>query len=882
MSILSLALWREEDGFDDRPWYMAPEGPPRFVRGAAHLTAVLALVILGGWIFGLEWMQSLVRGAPRVVPLTALAFLISSAALLAGVRLAARPEGPGRGRDRVVYVGGALAMLAIGAARMVCDLYALTPAIDLGPLFWLGAGALGEARMAQATAFNLVLLAIALLMPRGRRLGQVIFQTFVLLALLISGVSLGHFVYGGEPLTALAQMSIPTTTLFLLTGTAMLFLRPDEGLVRLLRAPTEGGTVVRYLLIPVMLIPPTLGWVRLNGELAGLWSRGAGVALFALINVSIFGLLVWSAALWLDRADNRRKNAEGRTRKQVERLQLLHQITRATSERQDAASIFQVAVRSIEDHLPADFACVCLHDRAARTLQVVAIGTQSRQLAETLSLPEHATFGVDPNGLERCMSGLLVYEDDISRIDMPFPRRLAAGGLGALVLAPLSTGDRTFGLMVVARREKRSFGSGECEFLRQLCDNIALAYSQADLNTALQAAYVDLQQSQQTVLQQERLRALGEMASGIAHDINNAISPAAIHSEILLERERALSPEARARLETVQRAIADVAQTVARMQVLYRQRAPNQDQVAVRLNPLVEQVLDLTRSRWRDMPLERGIVVDVVTSLGVDLPLVRGIESEIREALTNLVFNAVDAMPEGGLLTISTRLRRGGASGGLDGSQVLLEVADTGTGMDEETRRRCFEPFYTTKGDGGSGLGLPMVFSVAQRHDAEVEVDSELGRGSVVRLVFPVAGIELSESADSEPPVRSDGLHILVIDDDPILLETLCDALSVDGHTIVAANGGAAGIETFRRSKELPFDLVFTDLGMPQVDGRRVAAAIKEGSPATPVVLLTGWGQRMVDEDQIPPHVDMILSKPPRIKALRQAISRLRPGVPAS
>jgi PAS domain S-box-containing protein len=253
----------------------------------------------------------------------------------------------------------------------------------------------------------------------------------------------------------------------------------------------------------------------------------------------------------------------------------------------------------------------------------------------------------------------------------------------------------------------------------------------AGLNEALQRAYDDLRASQQQMMQQERLRALGQMASGIAHDINNAISPVALYTEALLAHETSLSPRARSQLEIIQRAVDDIAQTVARMGEFYRQRDAQQPLVPVDLNSLVAQVIALTRARWSDMAQQRGTAIEMRTELAADLPPVPAIESQIRDALVNLVFNAVDAMPEGGPITIRTRLESGGPE-----PRVRLEVEDAGVGMDEETRRRCLEPFFTTKGERGTGMGLAMVYGIAQRHDARLEVRSEPGEGTVIALSF--------------------------------------------------------------------------------------------------------------------------------------------------
>jgi signal transduction histidine kinase/ActR/RegA family two-component response regulator len=450
---------------------------------------------------------------------------------------------------------------------------------------------------------------------------------------------------------------------------------------------------------------------------------------------------------------------------------------------------------------------------------------------------------------------------------------MAEAGLRAMVIAPLIVENQVFGVLVCARRQKDSFSSGECEFLRQLSEHVALASHQAGLYGALQQAYDDLRQSQHTVMQQERLRALGQMASGIAHDINNAISPVSLYTESLLEREPNLSERARGYLSTIQRAIEDVARTVARMREFYRERDAQLTLERVDLNRAIQQVVDLTRPRWSDLPQQRGLMVDLKLELSKGLQEVMGAEHEIRDALTNLIFNAVDAMPYGGTLTVRTRKRSEGGD-----ERAVIEVSDTGVGMDEDTRRRCLEPFFTTKGERGTGLGLAMVYGMVQRHSAELDIESGAGRGTTVLLSFPVVAAS-AVLKGAQPRLAAPGrrLRILLVDDDPLLIKSLQDTLQEDGHQITATHGGQAGIDAFaaahRRGERV--DVVITDLGMPHVDGRKVAASIKLLSSSTPVILLTGWGQRLMAAHDIPPHVDKLLSKPPRLQELRSALLEL-------
>jgi signal transduction histidine kinase/CheY-like chemotaxis protein len=563
--------------------------------------------------------------------------------------------------------------------------------------------------------------------------------------------------------------------------------------------------------------------------------------------------------------------AEVRALTQLERLDLLRRITRAIAERQDLDSIFQVVVRSVEEHLPADFVALCT--RVDAGLVVTRVGSRSEQLALELEMAPQAQIEIDENGLGRCVNGQQVYEPDIAAVNFPFPQRLASAGLRSMVIVPLMLASRggVFAVLVVARRAAHAFSSGESEFLRQLCEHVSMAANQAQLHTSLQQAYEHLQRTQEQALEQERLRALGQLASGIAHDINNAISPVTIYVESLLTYETGFGERARRQLEIIQRAIDDVARTVSRMGEFSRRRPTELELRPVDLQRALREVLELTRARWSDMPQQRGIVIHTRIASGGDGAVALAIESELREALVNLVLNAIDAMPEGGTLTLRT-----GRSGAGDAhpSRVFIEVTDTGIGMDEETRRRCLEPFFTTKGERGTGLGLAMVYGIARRHDMDIDITSVRGAGTTIRLIFPARTVNAVPAADA-PRNRPSPTRILLIDDDPLLVASLRDMLIHDGHEVETAGGGKQGVEAFIAARKAgqPFPLVITDLGMPNFDGRAVAAAIAEAAPGTPVIMLTGWGQSLSAAGEPPPQVIAVLDKPPKMNELRQTIA---------
>lgn len=844
-------------------------------RAIGSLAIAVGLLVCAGWAFDKPGWRVLIPGFPEMKLNAGLAFALSGCALT----LIAH-GGAHRARLGRVF---AAAVIALAVATFI----EYVARVDLGIDQLLVADRAGDTpfpgRIPLLGTCNFLMLGAALWLVDTRTSeGYWPAQTLALAVAATAFVMVLGFAYDTvslyRPRTS-GPVALHGMIVFLLLGLGVLCARPDRGVMTRTLAPDASGLLVRRLLPPAIILPPALGWLRLQGEGAGFFDSNSGVAIYATANVAVFSALIWSTAAAVGRSDRNRRAAEQKVRGQLARLDLLSHITRAIGERQDVHSVFQVVVRSLEDNLPIDFGCIALYDERAQELTVESVGVRSEALATSLALPERARIPIDSNGLSRCVRGSLVYEPNIARSEFPFPARLAQGGLRSLVISPLRSESTVVGVLVAARQTPNAFSSGECEFLLQLSEHVALSWRQSQLYAALQTAYDDLRLSQDSVIQQERLRSLGQMASGIAHDINNALSPAALYTESLLEREQGLSAHAREQLTTIHRAIDDVAGTVARMRSFYRQREPQLQLALVDLNRLVLQVAELTRARWRDQPQERGIVIDLRTELEPALVGVMGAETEIRDALTNLVFNAVDAMPEGGSLTVRTRSVRGreDVRDPKEVSHVSVEIVDTGVGMDESTRGRCLEPFFTTKGERGTGLGLAMVYGMVQRHSAEMEIASEVGRGTSVRLIFPTTLAALATPHAAQVGPLAQGLRILVVDDDPMLIKSLHDTLEGDGHLVTSASGGQEGVQAFLAAQQRgeAFSFVITDLGMPYFDGRRVAAAIRAASETVPIVLLTGWGERLLSENDIPANVDRVLAKPPKLAQLRAALAEL-------
>jgi signal transduction histidine kinase/ActR/RegA family two-component response regulator len=349
----------------------------------------------------------------------------------------------------------------------------------------------------------------------------------------------------------------------------------------------------------------------------------------------------------------------------------------------------------------------------------------------------------------------------------------------------------------------------------------------------------------------EKLSALGELASGVAHDFNNTLAGILGRAQLLMRTD---DPEKiRRGLEIIVRSAKDGANTVKRIQDFARQRRDHDFQ-PVSVDQLLLDVREITRPRWKDSAEAAGVYIklDLRTCSNATI---FGNGSELREVLVNMVFNAVDAMPAGGTLTLTSEE---------EGGRVLLSVGDTGVGMTGEVCAKVFDPFFTTKGKAGMGLGLSVSYGIIRRHEGSVEVSSEVGRGTTFHVSLPAAtrssahakatAPEESEMGDGPRPIR-----ILVAEDEPDVRELLCEILRTGGHEVCPAAGGFEALERFRESR---FDAVFTDIGMPGMSGWELARAVRELNETIPLAVITGWGEAVGPEEQRAARVDWVVTKP--------------------
>jgi signal transduction histidine kinase/ActR/RegA family two-component response regulator len=352
----------------------------------------------------------------------------------------------------------------------------------------------------------------------------------------------------------------------------------------------------------------------------------------------------------------------------------------------------------------------------------------------------------------------------------------------------------------------------------------------------------------------EKLSALGELASGVAHDFNNTLAGILGRAQLLLGTK---DPERiEAGLKLIIKTAKDGAKTIKRIQDFARQRRDHDFQ-PVTVDQLLLDVREITRPRWKSRAESEGVHISLELQLGSDEARVMGDESELREVLVNLVFNAVDAMPQGGTLTLSTREAAG---------KVEIAVADTGTGMAEEVRSRVFDPFFTTKGKAGMGLGLAVSYGIIRRHEGGIEVESELGRGTTFRIKLPAAAASAKQEPAAEAPAialvpqRTDATRILVVDDEENVRELLADILESEGYQVELASSGREALDKF--GDGAAFDALFTDLGMQGMSGWELAHAVRELDEKIPVAVVTGWGEAVGSSERLAARVDWVIPKP--------------------
>jgi PAS domain S-box-containing protein len=370
-------------------------------------------------------------------------------------------------------------------------------------------------------------------------------------------------------------------------------------------------------------------------------------------------------------------------------------------------------------------------------------------------------------------------------------------------------------------------------------------------------------QERERAAQADKLRALGQLASGVAHDFNNSL--AAILGRAQLLRRATTDREVVRNLEIIQTAAEDAAATVRRIRSFAHQSAGEEFRT-VEVGALLRDAVEITRTRWENDARARGLSYDVRVEADCELHA-RGNASELREVFVNLIVNAVEAMPEGGRLHIGCRR---------EGARLRLRFADDGAGMSEEVRARIFEPFYTTKGAQGTGLGLFVSYGIVERHGGYIEVASGQGRGTTFVIDLPYARREprpADGDGQRQATPAAGSMNVLVVDDEPSVRETLTEMVEALGHRVTPADGGRAALA---RLAAHPFDVVFTDLSMPGMDGWELAGEVRRLSPPTRICIVTGYGKDTPRPARGNDPADIVIGKPFDLRQVEEVLAQFK------
>jgi PAS domain S-box-containing protein len=592
--------------------------------------------------------------------------------------------------------------------------------------------------------------------------------------------------------------------------------------------------------------------------------------------IGLFGIL---------RDITERKRVEVALRDRTAQLEAVQAVTTEIIRELDLDRLLTLLTQRVTKLLGVPTAVVRLWNDASGLL--MPLGWTSEDGSEIMRLPFRLGEGVAGAAALR-RTGLLVNDFRTSPYATP---ALLADAHTAVLAEPLLYHDRLVGVLSVDNGTTgRPFTPDDQALLRLFAAQAAIAIENARLFTEVTQSFQNLQKAQAALVQTEKLRALGQMVGGIAHDLNNKLMVILGQSELL--RLTAAHPALEQALAPLEAAATASIAVVRQIMDFGRQHA-NVPHTPIALAAVVQEALALTRAQWKDAAERQGSPITIHTALA-DLPPVLGQAAELREALVQLIGNAVEAMPTGGTLTIAGRVvpatddgRRGTNDGGrgtgdgllssVPGRWVELTVTDTGVGIPTEIQPDLFDPFFTTKGVQRTGLGLAVVYGTAQRHGGSISVASAPGQETTFTLRLPAAVAVQTAAPPAPAPARAGVTprRLLLIDDEPKVRGTLASLLRAAGHTVTEAASGPAGLALLGT---IPVDCVLTDLGMPEMTGWEVVKAVNASWPHLPVLLLTGWEDQEAD---VPPghRVARVLSKPIRREPLLVVIAEVTRGL---
>lgn len=429
----------------------------------------------------------------------------------------------------------------------------------------------------------------------------------------------------------------------------------------------------------------------------------------------------------------------------------------------------------------------------------------------------------------------------------------------SIISAPLTWSGEVIGVITLRSESCKDFQQEDLDILTIFARQTADAIENAKLFDSLEKAYQELASTQEQLIMTEKLRALGEMAGGVAHDFNNVLGAILGRTQLLLRVVE--DPKLVKHLQQIEQMTLAGAKTIQRLQNFTRVSSSGRYE-SIDLIKVVEDAIEMTRPRWKDQCQKGGVAIDLRFDYKEKL-LVLGNPGELAEAFSNLIMNSIDALPQGGSITINSTKHE---------NKAILTFQDNGVGMDEITLKRIFFPFFTTKGRQGTGMGLSVVYGIINRHRGEIDVTSKIGKGTTFTIILPISQ-QTCQIAEVMPKLtQATKARVLLVDDDENIRSVISDMLDLLGHQVMAASCGEDALKLFQKND---FDLVITDLGMPGISGWDVTRACKEIKPRVPVIMISGWGNQ-IDEDMIAQsRLDGVLAKPFEMNKIKAMLNKV-------
>lgn len=553
---------------------------------------------------------------------------------------------------------------------------------------------------------------------------------------------------------------------------------------------------------------------------------------------------------------------------QVKLLKNLNQVAQAINSTLDISTLYQVTQELLHQHVNFDWLAI-----ATRTIQGDELKlAQVEPYALVTAYQENLAVSNDSLLYKVFEQRHTLYQPFLWRGDQLDPeadKSVAEAGLRSLIMLPIYYDNQSLGVLSLASYQPDAFSNAQIELIAATTLQLGMALNNARIYAELQAAYDDLKSAQVAMKQAARQSALGEMAAGVAHDFNNILTAILGNSELLTIILQ--SPEEAEMARSITKAASDAAQMIKRIADFGRRRNYI-EYVQLSVNDIVKDAIEFTRPRIKSQAEMHGVVIQVETDLSAT-EKVYGNSHELREALTNFIVNAIDAMPKGGTLKLTTSN---------DDRVVSICVSDSGTGIPPETLSHIFEAFYTTKGERGTGLGLAVTNNIISQHHGQLNVESQLNVGTTFTINLPTAKISAeifnNEAAalsvilpETTPSPASVELHILVADDDVGARVALGRSLRNAGYIVEEAQNGA---EAWTLLQQHRYDLIIADMGMPVMSGIELIEEMRRNKVNLPVIVVTGWNYAPNQNRLRSLQVDTVIAKPYRYQELIELIGR--------